>query len=491
MSSIPTLRRRIFQLASLVLITLTMYQAWNLGSKKKASGAENSIASLTESYEEKVFTMQTKMIVGILEFFNQHKADYPKQTSTLGDISRGLLESFSDSLGPPGSPGESISALSRKPSTSLLQRELVISSYLNLNNSKEELCEHLEKFPGETTTSQLVTSTVMSLCESPNPRVELSDKQRAALVKTLGWFSDVFIHMTAVDKQDRENAKTRAISPAQRSLKTILVSIGLGTLLSIASLILFVTLITRLLGRKLEYRFAAKGMNPDYSLEVFCLYLSGMLLIQPLMKLLAELGIKTGFLIGNLICISLLSLLVLWPTLFSEKLEDVRARLGLQLFSIKRFFQDIALGPISYLGALIPLFIVLILYSFVLMELGVDPSSGAHPVVPIITSSKNPNTIYLIGFMAVILAPFIEEIMFRGALYSWLRVRCNAAPSIIISSVLFASVHPQGAVGVVPLTCIGMVLAFLREWRGSLVAPMLAHACFNAGTLGLVVWMFR
>ena len=81
--------------------------------------------------------------------------------------------------------------------------------------------------------------------------------------------------------------------------------------------------------------------------------------------------------------------------------------------------------------------------------------------------------------------------MFRGAFYCWLRARFGVLFSVLLSSFIFASVHPQGAVGVVPLTFIGILLALLREWRGTLVAPMIAHACFNAGTLSLVLFIFR
>jgi membrane protease YdiL (CAAX protease family) len=59
--------------------------------------------------------------------------------------------------------------------------------------------------------------------------------------------------------------------------------------------------------------------------------------------------------------------------------------------------------------------------------------------------------------------------------------------AVFFSSLVFALVHPQGAIGVVPLMTIGMVLAYVREWRESLIAPMLVHACFNGGTLIVVL----
>ena len=89
--------------------------------------------------------------------------------------------------------------------------------------------------------------------------------------------------------------------------------------------------------------------------------------------------------------------------------------------------------------------------------------------------------------MAVVIAPFVEEIMFRGVLYSWLRSFCSPLVSMLLSAILFAGLHPQGVIGLVPLTAIGFILAFVREWRGSLIACMTTHACFNGVTLLLVV----
>jgi hypothetical protein len=93
--------------------------------------------------------------------------------------------------------------------------------------------------------------------------------------------------------------------------------------------------------------------------------------------------------------------------------------------------------------------------------------------------------------MAVVVAPCVEEVMFRGAFYSWLREYCSATFSIITSAVIFAAIHPQGLIGLVPLTFIGVILAIVREWRGTLSAAIATHACFNAGTLIVVLLLFR
>ena len=75
--------------------------------------------------------------------------------------------------------------------------------------------------------------------------------------------------------------------------------------------------------------------------------------------------------------------------------------------------------------------------------------------------------------------PVIEETMFRGALFHHLRRRWSWVISAPVVAFIFAVIHPQGWVTVPALGAIAMVLAALREWRGSIVAPMAAHACNN------------
>ena len=50
-------------------------------------------------------------------------------------------------------------------------------------------------------------------------------------------------------------------------------------------------------------------------------------------------------------------------------------------------------------------------------------------------------------------------------------------------ALVFASVHPQGWTGVPVLMAMAFNFAIVREWRGSLIAPMTMHFCTNAFTL--------
>ena len=83
--------------------------------------------------------------------------------------------------------------------------------------------------------------------------------------------------------------------------------------------------------------------------------------------------------------------------------------------------------------------------------------------------------------MIAIVAPFAEEIFFRGFVFAGLRTRLSLWPAALISGGLFGLVHaPSGITTVVPLAIIGVVFAWLYERTGSLWLAIIAHAINNA-----------
>lgn len=86
----------------------------------------------------------------------------------------------------------------------------------------------------------------------------------------------------------------------------------------------------------------------------------------------------------------------------------------------------------------------------------------------------------LIGFLILggVVAPFTEEIAFRGVLLGWLRNRMATAAAIFVSGFAFAVLH--GIPQLVPaITVLGMVLAYLRHASNSLWPALVAHGVFN------------
>jgi uncharacterized protein len=77
------------------------------------------------------------------------------------------------------------------------------------------------------------------------------------------------------------------------------------------------------------------------------------------------------------------------------------------------------------------------------------------------------------------LVPIAEELLFRGMLYPLLRARMGPAAAIVLNAALFAMAHVLPIL-IPALFVVGLLLAFLREWSGSVVPCILYHMLQNA-----------
>jgi membrane protease YdiL (CAAX protease family) len=113
------------------------------------------------------------------------------------------------------------------------------------------------------------------------------------------------------------------------------------------------------------------------------------------------------------------------------------------------------------------------------------PAIPGHPVQDYITNGGIP-LILLVFLTACVAAPIVEETMFRGVLYRHLRDAtagwkrfASVVFSALVNGLIFASIHPQGIYGVPVLATLAVGFSLTREWRGSLIAPMVMHFIHN------------
>lgn len=112
-------------------------------------------------------------------------------------------------------------------------------------------------------------------------------------------------------------------------------------------------------------------------------------------------------------------------------------------------------------------------------SLGVET---VQDTVKLLKDSKDPATLALMSFAAVIAAPMCEEIVFRGYLYSASKRFLGSWAAMIFSGLIFGAAHGSLA-ALLPLAIFGWVLALIYEKTGSLWAPMGVHFCFNGATV--------
>ncbi len=78
----------------------------------------------------------------------------------------------------------------------------------------------------------------------------------------------------------------------------------------------------------------------------------------------------------------------------------------------------------------------------------------------------------------VVLAPIVEELVFRGCIHSRLRRSMKPLTAALISAFIFGVAHGH-IISVVYAFTLGLVLTYLYERYNSVVIPMIFHAAFN------------
>ena len=92
-----------------------------------------------------------------------------------------------------------------------------------------------------------------------------------------------------------------------------------------------------------------------------------------------------------------------------------------------------------------------------------------------------------IALSAIIFAPLIEEVIFRGYLYPVIKRFSHPIFSCVITSLLFAVIH-SNLEGLMPLFLLAIVLTIFYEISKSIWVPILMHACFNGvNTISILI----
>ena len=99
---------------------------------------------------------------------------------------------------------------------------------------------------------------------------------------------------------------------------------------------------------------------------------------------------------------------------------------------------------------------------------------------------------YQVGLFAVmgcLAAPLFEEILYRGLVTPWLLQRMKPVIGIFVSGLIFGAVHAN-LQALVPLTIMGMALAWFYRNTGNLWTCIFFHMLFNGSQFGLLVLQY-
>lgn len=224
-------------------------------------------------------------------------------------------------------------------------------------------------------------------------------------------------------------------------------------------------------------------------LKVFLFYLFMMLAGIPVFLKLIELisGLdlvetygQNTVLLGLSLTVNIVTCLYIFRIVKAEYGLPVSS-LGLKILNWK---SDIFIGLKHYLIAL-PLIIASgFMVNYVLRIFGITPEQ--QDIINNIISEESLGVLTFMLFFGTLAAPIVEEILFRGFFQTALKMTFNKNQAILISSLVFALIHWNFHV-FLQIFILGLLLAYLFEKTGSLVAPIFVHICHNTTTLVFLI----
>lgn len=205
------------------------------------------------------------------------------------------------------------------------------------------------------------------------------------------------------------------------------------------------------IGVVVSTEFAAEAMATGQALDSVALN-------EQLMARVMELSTLTVLLSG------LIALLIYW-IIFLVRKKKIGVEVGLKKIDVKAIL-PIVLGAVA-LNIVISLALNLIPFPESWIE-----SYAAN------SSSLQDGNVIINWISVVIMAPLIEEIVFRGLMYSRLKQGMPALAAAILSALVFGAVHGT-IIWFLYAFVLGMVLVWCVEKYQSLTASILFHAAFN------------
>ena len=112
--------------------------------------------------------------------------------------------------------------------------------------------------------------------------------------------------------------------------------------------------------------------------------------------------------------------------------------------------------------------------SVAVSQFGLQPE-GMKQVFEIVQS---PGQLGLSLLLLAVLAPLVEELVFRGLIYGWLTGRWGKTVGWIVSSLAFAAAHTEPA-HIVLVLPLGLLFGWLRQRTDSLLPSLVAHIANN------------
>mgnify|MGYP001990421047 CR=1 FL=1 len=147
------------------------------------------------------------------------------------------------------------------------------------------------------------------------------------------------------------------------------------------------------------------------------------------------------------------------------------------------------LGLATGLGLVLIAMALALLSNLLIQSLGdhAEPQKLVTLIAEESAKKENIRTLIFFVVMSVAVAPIAEEILFRGILYPAIKQIGHPLLAAIGTALLFALFHVN-LLTFASLTVVALGLIALYEFTDNLLAPITAHAVFNASNLIMLFW---
>lgn len=178
-------------------------------------------------------------------------------------------------------------------------------------------------------------------------------------------------------------------------------------------------------------------------------------------------------------------LAVLLPLMYLVSLRGQADAVGRIQWFQGGFWRQMSAAFAGY-AAYVPILFVLL--GITMLIAPALPAEQTNPIGERVVEMQSVLSWLWLFLQAAVLAPIIEEIVFRGVLFKvfWQRTG-RVWLSAFVSGYLFAVIHPQFLGGILPITVLGTILALVYAHTRSLLPCIVIHA-LNNGLITLLMW---
>jgi len=300
-----------------------------------------------------------------------------------------------------------------------------------------------------------------------------------ALIDRHGWFG----RLAVTFGKPPSNIERWGVVGGADDLDAFFGLLGLWHLLSfLVGVVFAIILFSKARNGDLDIEIVETGVPRTVYVEMFAVFMLFFLVMQMVRILFIGDTSPLAAVVPEVL-LWVVSSTCLYPLLRGVSWEEMKIDLGLHRGA--GFFKEAGIGVVGYLAGT-PLVVLggMIaggVEAAFANEEGALPS--AYPMFDFPLSGTWEGVV--VGeFSAVLWAPVVEETLFRGALHRYLPGWLRVPGRVLSTAAIFGMIHPYSPAGLVEVGLGGIVFGLLREWRGSLVAPMVGHFLHN-GTIAV------